>query len=90
MSTLTKKKVKLTGGNGGKEKKIKTMIDIRIQVLSNGQIKIDAPKNLVLFNEVLNQASRVMEETYGAEQTTVTEEEKKVIELKPNIVIARK
>ena len=84
---MTKKKVKLIGNNGGKEK-VKTMIDIRIQVLNTGEIKIDAPKNLNLFREVLIQAERVMEETYGDQQ--MPEEEKKVIELKPNIVIARK
>ena len=88
MSTLTKKK-KLKGGNGGKEKPV-TRVSITIKAMSDGQIKIWAPKNLALFRAVLIQAERIMEENYGDLPENKPEEEKKVIELNPRIEIARR
>jgi len=60
-------------------KELKVMIDIRIQVLDTGEIKIDAPTNLDLFHEVITQAERIMRENY--------EDKKKVVELQKKKLI---
>jgi len=69
--------------NGKKAKKIrkepKVMIDIRIQVLDTGEIKIEAPADLDLFHEVITQAERVMKETYKGRNKVVELQKKKLI-----------
>jgi len=69
--------------NGKKAKKIrkepKVMVDIRIQVLDTGEIKIEAPADLDLFHEVITQAERVMKETYKGRNKVVELQKKKLI-----------
>ena len=105
MSISTKKKkVKLTGGNGdGKKEKnmnamsaeeakirAKAKIHIHIYVLEDGKINVWGPVDKPdIFRETLFQAAHIMEEKW-AKAAESSKEEKKVIELKPNIVIARK
>jgi len=77
-------KIAREGKMGGKKakkerKEPKVMIDIRIQVLDTGEIKIDAPPNLDIFHEVITQAERIMKENYAQKQKVVELQKKKLI-----------
>ena len=54
-------------------------IDIRIQVFSDGNIHINAPENLKIFQEVLLQANRIMVEKYADQLPKVALPEKKIM-----------
>lgn len=101
MSISTKKKVvKLAGKNGGKPKDINAMsakeaevrakakIHIHIYVSKDGKIHVWGPADKPdIFRETLYQAAHIMEQKW---KEKIAKGDEKVIELKPNIVIARK
>ena len=62
-----------------KRKEPKVMIDIGIQVLDTGEIKIDAPSDLDLFHEVITQAERVMRENYAEKKKVIALNERKLV-----------
>ena len=59
-------------------KEPKVMVDIRIQVLDTGEIKINGPK-LEIFLEVITQARRIMIENDAQKQKVVELQKKKLI-----------
>ena len=60
-------------------KEPKVMIDIRIQVLDTGEIKIEAPTNLDLFHQVITQSERIMRENYAEKQKVIALQKKRLI-----------
>ena len=73
LATMSGKKAK------EKRKEPKVMIDIGIQVLDTGEIKIDAPSDLDLFHEVITQAERVMRENYAEKKKVIALNERKLV-----------
>jgi len=67
-----------------KKEDFQTKVDIRIKVMSDGMIHIEAPENLFLFREVLRQANRIMSERYPEQaqqldNMIITDERKKIV-----------
>lgn len=101
---MTKKKIKLTGGNGGKAKvnnemgpaeaeiRAKAKIHIHVYISKTGEVDIWGPtEHPDVFRETLFQAAHIMEEKWKKEGLTkAPEKENKVVELHPKIVIAQK